>query len=100
MADIRVQAETWNALSNQDQDKLRGLIADAGLLKEGDQFVPVPTIDPQALHLDWKTICHIKCSAAHTAAIAACNAADFAPPAAAACIILASAAATKCHHDC
>jgi hypothetical protein len=103
MADIKINASEWNALSTEQQTEITAILRRAGSIGDGDKIVPdaaapeiglaaADAIQPEGF---W---CKLACNGAEAAAVAACAA--LSGPAAAVCVAAAHAAGEYCRSKC
>lgn len=103
MTDIKVSADQWNSLSQDDKSRVETILKATTLLKENDHIVP----DPQASRVETpaqagqteSVFCEIACRTAQAAAVAACATIPE-PITNAACIAAAIAAGEACLDEC
>lgn len=93
---IKVSAESWNGLSQDDQDNIRKILVESNLIHEGDSISADNTAtEESAPEGFW---CELACDAAQASATALCT--GLAPVAAAACVAAATAAGNYCRSKC
>lgn len=98
MADIPVNANQWNEVSESERASIVQGLRESGILKPDDNVVPSVGLDA----LEWdpgKDICKAVCDATAGAAVAWCIA-NTAGVATAACIALANSAREECKRRC
>lgn len=96
MAEIRINAEQWNAVSADDQNRIIGMLRDIGALRGDDRIVGDPSIDPFEEDAElFPEICKIACEAIAAAAKAACLANTTGPV-----LVACLAAAELAHEEC
>ncbi|CAN5676802.1 hypothetical protein BH10ACI4_BH10ACI4_11660 [soil metagenome] len=100
MATFNIHAQTWNALSGDEQSRVEHILKSTTLLKDGDHLhadpnAPAITNSEMALG---NPFCTIACGVAEAAAVAACG--TLTGPAAALCIAAAHEAANYCRSRC
>lgn len=102
MADMKLNAQEWTALSKDDQSKIAQVLRTSGLLGEHDNIVADSNIPATAVlggGIKASGIfCKIGCDIAEAAAVAACG--TLSGPAAAVCIAAAHAAGELCRSKC
>lgn len=98
MSEIKLHAQTWNNLSQQDRTKVEEILKGTGLLKSDDVLKADPATQQGAMEASltnpW---CTAACSVAEAAAVAACAPTGALAPA---CIAAAHAAAEYCRSRC
>lgn len=102
MSDIKVNAEDWSKLSEEDQDKILKIMRETTLLEEDEAIIPdkgTPSVAPGLLPNPGKKFCEIACTTAEVAAIAACGTLS-GGVAIALCIAAAQIAANECRDAC
>ena len=99
---IKVNANAWNGLAPDDQQRVKNILSATGLSKgldiTPDQGTPQGALvggEPEFLGINF---CKIGCDLAEGAAVAAC--ATLPPPANVACVAAAHAAADLCRSKC
>ena len=102
MAEIRVNAQQWNAVKEEDQKRIDTALKAVGALKPDDVIVPdlnAPVIKTQAVPGTSGWLCEFLCHAAANAGRAACfQLVD--PVAIAACLAAVEVALKKCLKEC
>jgi hypothetical protein len=100
MANIRINANQWNSLSEDGKHQIIQIYRNTGLLKGDDNVVPdsgVSRVDNIGFPIP-PSVCRIACDVTATAAAAAC--AVLAPELVAACIAGAEIAREACRDAC
>ena len=105
MADIKVNAQQWGALSSEDQKRVSAILSHTGLLKAGTKIVSDPgtaaiQVAAAAGMRTQSIFCEIACDVAEAAAHAACFAIALAPPALILCEAAATAGGQLCRDQC
>lgn len=96
MGSIKVSAESWDGLSQDDQDSIRKILAASNLFHEGDSISADDAATEEAAPEGFW--CELACDAAQASATALCT--GLAPVAAAACVAAAAAAGKYCRSKC
>ena len=106
MAEVKVNAEQWNALSNDDQNRIVEALRETGALRDEDQVVADPDTAPfteeSTFEPMWnpiKDVCKMLCDSA-TAAAAAWCVANTGGVLLAACLAVAKVAQKECRKRC
>ncbi|MES2440494.1 MAG: hypothetical protein V4584_15615 [Verrucomicrobiota bacterium] len=106
MANIKVNKEQWDAVSEADQQKIITGLMETGALKEDDQIIGVPDVAPitedtvfEPMWNPIKDICKALCDSSAAVAIAWCiaNTGGLALPA---CIAVAEGLRRECKDRC
>jgi hypothetical protein len=99
MADIIVEATSWNGLSPDERDQITEIMRETGLIQHDDDIVPgiQPTVIQYPVQ-NVNTICLIQCNNAEVLAIARCN--GLGEPAKSTCIRAAHNSAIQCRIRC
>ena len=105
MADIRINADQWNALSSDEQNQITENLSRNGLLKGESRIIPDPYVEAlgegDLRPAGWipPRICRALCDTAQTAAIAACVA-ETAGAGLIVCLAAAQIAGDACRGEC
>ncbi len=107
MADIKINKQQWDALSQEDQKAISEGLRSCGSLKIGDRIIGDSSIEPidENTHfgvLDWNPIkdaCKALCDGAAASAAAWCTV-NTGGPGLAVCLAAAAAARQECRKRC
>ena len=106
MADIKVNKQQWDSLSEEDQRAITEGLRSTGGLSIGDQIVGDPNVKPfdentqlQPMWNPIKDLCKSACDIAAGSAVAWCTA-NTAGVGLAACLAAAEAARQECRNRC
>lgn len=105
MADIRINADQWNALSSDEQNQITQNLRTNGLLKGESRVVPDPYVaalgENDLKPAGWvpPRVCRALCDTAQAAAVAVCVA-ETAGVALVACLAASQIAGDACRDEC
>lgn len=106
MADVKINAQQWNSVSKEEQQRIENALRETGALKAGDRIVGAEDVPPFTADTElapmWnpiKDVCKVACDSAAAAAVAWCTA-NTAGVGLAACVAAAEAARQVCRDRC
>lgn len=102
MADIPVNADQWNALEEDEQQRIEKMLREVELLGEDDKIIADPEVEPfeaTAVVKPQGWVCELACRTAAAAGRAACASLGH-PAAIAACLLAVREAERACLRKC
>ncbi|HJW78302.1 MAG: hypothetical protein ACJ8C3_25610 [Microvirga sp.] len=98
MADVPVDARSWNGISDADKQRVTEILRSSGLIGKADKLAGADQRPARAGFAAPNPACVLGCNAAEAVAIAGCQALP--PPLNGICVAAAHAAADYCRSRC
>ena len=98
MAEIKINSDQWDQLSDEDKNQINAILRESNLLKDGDQIVGDPYTPLLISMGSSKVLCHAACETA--AVVARFGCAQLPEPGNDVCLVAVEAVLKKCKEAC